>query len=353
MTTAGCRAPSTALRLLVLTVGVAAVLASAVIALGTGPVHVPAGQVLEVVARRMQLIGGAGVTPMDDEIVWQLRLPRIVAAMAVGAALAQCGCVLQSLTRNDLADPYLFGVSSGAAVGAVSALILGWTLPGIPSRYGVAGTAFVGALVALVLVLALATGRSGQLPPGRTILAGVAVGQLCSAATSFIVIVLGPRDGARAVLDWTLGSFAGVRGGDAVFLVALLVAAMIGLGLCAPALDAFAFGEVSARSLGVNVTTIRWILLTGTALMTAATVAVVGPIGFVGLVVPHVVRLVTGPGHRILLPASAICGALLMLWSDTAARTLGGGSEIPIGVVTAAVGTPVLIVLLRRQARRA
>nr|WP_246241939.1 iron chelate uptake ABC transporter family permease subunit [Flexivirga aerilata] len=321
--------------------------------MGTGPVHVPAGQVLEVVARRMQLIGGAGVTPMDDEIVWQLRLPRIVAAMAVGAALAQCGCVLQSLTRNDLADPYLFGVSSGAAVGAVSALILGWTLPGIPSRYGVAGTAFVGALVALVLVLALATGRSGQLPPGRTILAGVAVGQLCSAATSFIVIVLGPRDGARAVLDWTLGSFAGVRGGDAVFLVALLVAAMIGLGLCAPALDAFAFGEVSARSLGVNVTTIRWILLTGTALMTAATVAVVGPIGFVGLVVPHVVRLVTGPGHRILLPASAICGALLMLWSDTAARTLGGGSEIPIGVVTAAVGTPVLIVLLRRQARRA
>ncbi len=326
--------------------------ASIVIALGIGPVRVPPADVLTVVARRLHLVAGHGVSVLDDEIVWQLRLPRIVAAVVVGAGLAQCGCVLQSLTRNDLADPYLLGVSSGAAVGAVCALVLGWALPGVPGRYSVAVSAFVGAIAALAIVLALATGRSGELPAGRTILAGVAVGQLCGAFTSFVVMVFGPRDGARAVLAWTLGSFSGARSGDAILLTVVVGIAVVGLTWCAPLLDAFAFGDVSARSLGVDVRTVRWALLVATALLTAATVAVVGPIGFVGLVVPHVVRLLVGPAHRTLLPLAAVCGGILMLWSDTAARTLGAGQEIPVGVVTAIVGTPVLVVLLRRQARR-
>ncbi len=325
---------------------------SMVLALGIGPVRIPAGEVVAVLARRMHLVAGHGVTVLQDEIVWQLRLPRIVASVVVGAALAQCGCVLQSLTRNDLADPYLLGVSSGAAVGAVATLVLGWSVPGVPTRYVVAVSAFVGAVLALAIVLALATGRSGELPAGRTILAGVAVGQLCAAFTSFVVMVFGGQDGARAVLTWTLGSFSGVRSEDAILLVVVSGVALVGLTWCAPLLDAFAFGDVSARSLGVDVTRTRWVLLLGTALLTAATVSVVGPIGFVGLVVPHVVRLLVGPGHRVLLPLSAVAGGILMLWADTAARTLGAGQEIPVGVVTAIVGTPVLVVLLRRQARR-
>lgn len=333
--------------------GAGVAMVSIVVVLGIGSVPVPPAEVVSVVARRLWIVDGAGVTPLADQIVWQLRMPRIIAAAAVGAALAQCGAVLQTLTRNELADPYLLGISSGAAVGAVCVIILGWAVPGLPGRYGTALAAFVSAFVALALVLALATGRSGELPAGRTILAGVAIGQLCSAATSFIVMVFGERDGARAVLAWTLGSFSGVRATDAVLLVCLVGLALAVLTWYAPALDGFAFGDVSASSLGVNVTATRWALFGGCAFVTAATVAVVGPIGFVGLVVPHVVRLLVGSGHRRLLPTATLAGAILMLWSDTAARTLGRGGEIPVGVVTAVVGTPVLIVLLRRAARAA
>lgn len=347
------RQPGRVATLVLLGAGVVAVLVSMVMSLGIGSVRVPPMDVLAVVARRLWLADGEGVTPLADQIVWQLRMPRIVAAVAVGAALAQCGAVLQTLTRNELADPYLLGISSGAALGAVCVIILGWSVPGLPGRYGVALTAFGSAFVALVLVLALATGRSGELPAGRTILAGVAIGQLGSAATSFIVMVFGERDGARAVLAWTLGSFGGVRGTDALLLAGVVGLALAALTWYAPTLDAFAFGDVSARSLGVNVTATRWVLFGGCAFVTAATVAEVGPIGFVGLVVPHVVRLVLGPGHRTLLPGATLVGAALMLWSDTAARTLGNGSEVPVGIVTAAVGTPVLILLLRRAARAA
>lgn len=328
------------------------VLVSGLIVLGLGSVPIPPGEVAEVVARRMHLIEGHDVGIATDRIVWELRLPRVLAAAAVGAMLAQCGCVLQALTGNDLADPYLLGISSGAAVGAVSAIVLGWTVPGLPPQSAVAASAFVGALGALLLVLGLATERSGSLPPGRTILAGVAIGQLAGAFTSLVVLVFGARDGAREVLTWMLGSFAGVRSGNGLFVCVLALASLLALLGVARVLDAFAFGETSARSLGIHVERARWGLLVGCALVTAGTVAVVGPIGFVGLTVPHVVRLLVGPGHGALLPLSAVVGALLMLWSDTAARSLAPGQEIPVGVVTAALGAPVLVVLLRRRAMR-
>lgn len=155
------------------------------------------------------------------------------------------------------------------------------------------------------------------------------------------------------MLAWTLGSFAGVRTADAVLIGIIAIASAGALTACARVLDAFAFGDLAAGALGISVHRARWALLTGCAFVTAVAVATVGPIGFVGLVVPHLVRLVSGPSHHALLPLSALVGALLMLWSDTGARTLGQGSELPVGVITAAVGTPVLIALLRRQARRA
>ncbi|MDO5628979.1 MAG: iron chelate uptake ABC transporter family permease subunit [Mobilicoccus sp.] len=325
---------------------------SAITALGVGAATVPVADVIGVLARRLHLIAGENVTVLADRIVWQLRLPRVVAAAAVGAALALCGVVLQSLTRNELADPYLLGLSNGAAVGAVTVLVFGVGVGAATRGVAVGVGAFVGALAALALVLALATGRSGELPPSRTILAGVAVGQLAGAYTSLAIIVFGERDAARQVLTWTLGSFAGVRWPSALVLLALAVATTASVLWCARSLDAFAFGEVSARSLGVPVTTLRWTLLVGCALVTAGTVAVVGPIGFVGLTVPHIVRLLVGPGHAALLPLSALTGAVLMLAADTAARTVAGAQEIPVGVVTAAIGAPVLVWLLRRQARR-
>lgn len=322
-------------------------LLSMAVALGIGPVPVPVGDVLEVVARRVNL-GAHDVSPLDDQIVWQLRLPRVLGAAAVGAGLAICGVVLQSLTRNDLADPYLLGISSGAAVGAVTVIVLGVSFAGLVGSAAVTGAGFLGAIGSLTVVLVLATGRRGSLSPTRIVLAGVAVAQVCGAYTSLLVLMTGDSDAARRVLTWTLGSVAGLRWESGVFLAVVACAATVFFTSFADQLDAFAFGETSARSLGVDVNRVRWVLMVGTALVTACLVAYAGAIGFVGLVVPHIVRIITGPRHRLLLPMSALVGAALLVWADTIARTLVKGQEIPIGVVTAVVGAPFFAWLLRR-----
>ncbi|WP_418061470.1 iron chelate uptake ABC transporter family permease subunit [Pimelobacter simplex] len=324
--------------------------ATVVVAVGIGSVHVPAGDVVDVVLRRLG-VPVDGVTLIDDRIVWQLRMPRVVGAAATGAGLALAGAVLQSLTRNDLADPYLLGISGGATVGAVAVIVLGVGVGSLGGSAALGAAAFVTALVALLLVLALATGRSGDLPPARTVLAGVAVGQMCAAFTSFAVMMGGDHDAARRVLAWTMGSLAGVRWLGAGVLVVVALVALVGIVAHAADLDAFAFGDSSAASLGVSIRRTRWVLLVGTALLTACLVAYTGAIGFVGLVVPHVVRLVCGPLHRRLLPLSALAGAVLMIWADTLARSLIDGQEIPIGVVTAVLGAPLFAYLLRRESR--
>ncbi len=331
---------------LLLLLGVALVVTMA-IALGIGSVHIPVEAVVQVVARRMRL-GDFPVTAMQDQIVWELRYPRVLGAAATGAGLATVGAVLQSLTRNDLADPYLLGISSGASVGAVSVIVIGVGVGTLGGTFALAAGAFLGALAALVVVLLFATGRSGTLPPARVVLAGVAVGYLCSAYTSFIVMVSGEYDAARRVLAWTLGSFAGLRWDSAIFLIVVTLLGLVLNLAFSRDLDALAFGEASATSLGVSVSTVRWILMVGTALLTACLVAVVGAIGFVGLVVPHIVRLLAGPGHLRLLPMSLLMGAILMVWSDTAARSVVAGQEIPVGVITAAIGAPFFVWLLRR-----
>ncbi len=332
-----------------LTVGI---VAASAVALRVGSADLSLRDVIDVLARRLALIPGEHVSVLADRIVWDLRLPRVMGALSVGAALAICGVVLQSLTRNELADPYLLGISSGASVGAVLVLVFGISLPFVPQHLTLTVAAFAGAVLSMVLVLGLATGRSGALPPGRTILAGVALGQLCGAFTSLAIMVFGSRDVSRQVMTWTLGSLAGLRWPSAVIMLGALAAALLVLLFAARALDAFAFGETSARSLGINVSRTRWALLVLTALITATTVAFVGPIGFVGLTVPHLVRIATGPLHRTLLPLSALAGAVLLLVADTLARSLRAGTEIPIGVITAAIGAPVLVYLLRAQARR-
>lgn len=319
-------------------------------ALAIGSVNVPIGTVLEVVARRTGLVD-TDVSLLQDRIVWQLRLPRVVGAASVGAGLAVVGAVLQSLTRNDLADPYLLGISSGAAVGAVCVLVLGVGAGTVASNVSLTLGAFLGALGALVLVLALAAGRSGVLPPSRTVLAGVVVGQLCAAFTSFVVLSSGDGQAPRRVMSWTLGSVAGVRWGTALLLLAVSVAALVLVLAFARQLDAFAFGEAAARSLGVPIERTRWILMVGTALVTACLVAYSGAIGFVGLVVPHVVRLLVGSAHALVLPLSALAGAILLVASDLVARSALENQEVPVGIVTAVVGAPFLAWLLRREAR--
>ncbi|AEX47444.1 iron ABC transporter permease [Corynebacterium diphtheriae bv. mitis] len=324
--------------------------ALALVALHVGAASIPVEQSLSVIGRRLGLIDGSSVTVFEDQVVWQLRLPRVLGALAVGCCLAICGVVLQALTSNELADPYLLGISSGASVGAVTVIVFGVSLPAVALYAAIPTATFVGAIAATVIVLVLARGKSGYLPPGRTILAGVAVAQLCGAYTSLAILMFGERGTANTVLSWTLGSLAGIRWPHVALLAAVTVVALVVMLGASRVLDAFSFGEDAAATLGINVNRARWMLLIATSLITACTVAIAGPIGFVGLTVPHVVRLIVGPRHATLLPLSALTGAFLMVGADTLARTLRENTEIPIGVVTAVVGAPLLIYLLRRQA---
>ncbi|MGY5884320.1 FecCD family ABC transporter permease [Modestobacter lacusdianchii] len=325
---------------------IALLVLSAVVAVTIGSADLPLGTVVRAVFARDD------VPLLTEHIVWQLRLPRIAGAALVGAGLALSGAVVQTLTRNALADPYLLGISGGASVGAVLVIVLGVGVTSLGGQLAVSLAAFAGAVLALVLVLALATGRSGALPPGRTVLAGVAVGQLAYAVTSFVVLSSGDSDAARRVLRWTVGSLAGTRW-DAVAVAAAVVGVLGAVVLAGSrALDAFAFGDRAASSLGVPVEVTRWVLYGTVALLTGAMVALAGSIGFVGLVVPHAVRLVLGPLHRRLLPVAALVGAVFLLWADTLARTLLGDTEVPIGVLTAFVGVPLFLVLLRRERSR-
>lgn len=326
-------------------IGVVTLAGSAAVAITLGPAGLSVGEVASIVVGHL---GGtaADVTPIRDGIVWDLRLPRTLLAALCGAGLGLCGAIMQSLLRNPLADPFVLGISSGASTGAVLIVILGVGSGVI----GLSSGAFIGAVISFALVLLLAHAAGGT--PDRVILAGVAATQLFSALTSFIVITSADPEQTRGVMFWLLGSLGGADWLD-VALCAAVVA--VGLVVClthSRALDAFAFGEDAASSLGVNVWRVRVTLFLATALMTAVIVSVAGAIGFVGLVLPHAARALVGPSHRRLLPASALIGSIFLVWVDAVARTAIAPQELPAGVVTALVGVPAFAVILwRRKAR--
>lgn len=332
--------------------GLAALLVvSIVVAVTIGPAALSPADVLASVGAHVGF-GESTLSPLRDGIVWQLRMPRVLTAAAVGAGLALCGAVMQALTRNPLADPYLLGLSSGASVGAVVVLVLGWSLM-LPLA------AFAGAIVALLatLGLALGAGRAGRaggsagarLSPTATVLAGVAVTSVFGAITSLVIFWSATNDSYREILNWLLGSLAGTDWTSVAISGVALVVVGVPLVASARTLDAFAVGETGAAALGVNVARSRVLLLGGTAMLTGALVAVSGSIGFVGLVLPHAVRLVVGPGHRALLPLSMLAGAIFLVWADTAARTMFDPRELPVGILTALIGGPVFAWLLLRR----
>jgi iron complex transport system permease protein len=323
----------------------AALLLSIAVATTIGPAPLSVPDVVGSVLAHL----GVGHNPLDllhDGIVWQLRLPRVLTAAAVGAGLALVGGVMQALTRNQLADPYLLGLSSGASLGAVSVLLLGLTLWGVPLLLPVA--AFGGAVLALLATLGLASSL-GRITPTRTVLAGVAVSSLAAAITSFVIFWAATGDSYREVLNWLLGSLAGARWPQVAIAVGAMVVIGVPLTFSGRVLDAFAFGDTTAASLGFSVSRVRWGLLGASALLTGALVSVSGSIGFVGLVLPHAVRLVVGPSNRPLLPLSALVGGIFLIWADTLARTVFDPRELPVGIVTALIGAPVFAVLLARR----
>jgi len=310
-------------------------------AVATGPADIGLPNVLASIGGHLGLPGLADVPPLTDSIVWQLRLPRVLTAAAVGAGLALSGAVMQSVTRNPLADPYLLGLSSGASFGAVCVVILG-------VAFALPAAAFLGALTALVATLSIAR-VGGTITPGRAVLSGLAIAQLGAAGTSFVIFWSAKGDSYREILNWLLGSLAGSSWTSVAISAGALVAVGTGIVLAATRLDAFAFGDTAAASLGINVNATRWVLLGAVALLTGAMVAVSGAIGFVGLILPHLVRGLSGPGHRRMLPLTVVFGVLFLVVADTLARTVFEPRELPVGIITAIIGVPVFIALIKSR----
>ncbi|MGW7366099.1 FecCD family ABC transporter permease [Streptomyces sp. NPDC054841] len=284
--------------------------------------------------------------PLMDSLIWDLRLPRVLMAALVGASLAVCGAVLQAVTRNALADPYLLGVSSGASTGAVTVVVL--PLSGLGAgALGVTGGALAGALLSFGLLLLLL--RRTGLDSVRIVLTGVVVGQLFTALTSLVLMASADADTTRAVTHWLLGSMAPARWNAVVVCAIVTPLGLVAAWLCSDALDGLAFGTDTAASLGIGVRHTRMLLLVVTAVLTAVAVATVGAIGFVGLIVPHGVRFLAGPLHRVLLPCAALAGAVFLVWTDALARIAFAPREVPVGVITALLGVPLFLLVLRRR----
>lgn len=320
-----------------------AVLLSVMVSLTLGPAGMSVGDVLGVIVYRLGLSG----QPPDqvfDAIVWHLRFPRAITAAAVGAGLALCGTVLQAVIRNPLADPYLLGLSAGASLGAVSVLSAGLMVL-LPLA------AFAGSAAALLATLGLALSL-GALSPTRTILAGVAVAAMAGALTSFVIFSTATGDVYRDVLTWLMGSLGGARWPEVLLAVGALLVIGTPMLFCGHVLDAFSLGDTAAAALGIRIQASRIVLLLAAALLTGSMVAVSGSIGFVGLVVPHALRLLLGSRHRLLLPLAALSGAGVLVWSDAIARTAFAPQEVPVGVVTALVGGPAFALLLWINRRR-
>lgn len=330
--------------------GMTLLLISVIISLSLGSAKLPLGEVWGVLAHKLPVVGNK-IEPSwaesTEQIILKVRMPRVLLAILVGACLSLAGAGFQGVLRNPLADPYTLGVASGSAVGAAFIILMGlhtylfgkWTIP---------LAAFVTGLLSLLVVIRLANVQ-GKYKLETMILSGVVVSAFLGSLVSFMVS-LSDRV-VNEIVFWLMGSLS-LRGWSFTYvLIPYLAVGLVVLLFYGRTLNLFALGERQAAHLGVNVQRTRLVILVVSTLITAAAVSIVGTVGFVGLVVPHLVRLMVGPDYRLLLPLTAIFGSMYVLWADTLARTLLSPTEIPLGVVTAFLGAPFFAYLLRRNKR--
>lgn len=321
-------------------------LVSIVVAIGLGAAVITPGDT----ARYLWAAVSGGRVAADDvttyQIIWEIRTPRVLLAALVGAGLSAIGVAIQAMVRNALADPFVLGVSSGASAGAVAVTVTG----GLAALgvYAVSAGAFVGALVASVLVYAASSGR-GSLSPLRLVLTGVAVSLGLQAVMSLLIYFAPDSEATSMVLYWTMGSFGAANWGALPVVSAVVLLGLALLYRYGRALDVLALGDETAASLGVGPDRHRKALLVLVSLVTGVMVAVSGAIAFVGLVMPHVVRMVVGATHARVLAVAPLAGAIFMVWVDLVSRTLVAPRELPLGVITALVGVPVFVLLMRRR----
>ncbi|MFD9262347.1 FecCD family ABC transporter permease [Streptomyces sp. NPDC059538] len=325
---------------------VAALLFLALLSAGVGAYDIPLGDVLASVQHHLGL-GGAPLDRVGESVLWNVRLPRVVLALLVGASLGCAGALMQGVFGNPLAEPGVIGISAGAAVGAVAAISLGLSFFG---NWTITVCAFVAGLITVGSVYFLSR-NGGKTEVVTLILTGIAVNAFAGALIGLFVFFADSGQ-VNQITFWQLGSLAQATWPKVLAVLPCALAGLLVAPLYSRRLDLLSLGERPARHLGIDVERLRLALILVVALLTAAAVAVAGVITFVGLLVPHLLRMANGPGHRFLVPGSALAGALVLVAGDLAARTLAQPAELPLGVLTALLGSPFFFWLLRRTRRK-
>lgn len=326
----------------------AVLLVSILLAVQTGSTQISWGDILNVVKFRLFGAGdpevyGKGAVP---DIVWYIRLPRLMLAVAVGSALAVCGVIMQAIVKNPLADPYVLGISSGASLGATVAILLGVGSFLGSNFVGILGFAGAFGVSLLVILLSNVGGRSNSV---RLLLAGMALSSVCSAASSFVVYFASDREGMMSVTYWLMGSLAGAEWGQIAFLLPFVLLCTLFFWSQSRTLNLMLLGDEVSVTLGADLHRWRLLYLLLASALIGFVVYAAGMIGFVGLIIPHAARMVFGSDHRRLIPASALLGALLLVWADVLCRTIIPRSELPIGILTSLLGAPCFVYLMARK----
>lgn len=329
----------------------AAAIVSMVTAAGLGPVSVSPGETVRILLGRIPLIGGMipeTWEPLEQNIILGLRLPRVCLGMVVGASLAVCGVTMQALVRNELSDPFILGVSNGAAAFATLGMLFGaFSFLG---TYSLSISAFIGSAVTIIFVYTISRVR-GRINITQLLLSGVAISMIMDGVTNVITLSAPNALGLHNAEFWMAGSLAGARWAYLTLPLAVLVLCMLVLMLNYRGLNLLLLGDESAGALGVNVRRLQKLLVIVASLMAGVTIAVSGSIGFVGLMVPHFTRMIVGGDHKKVLPVSALLGGILVVWVDVAARTVIAPEELPVGILTAIIGGPIFIWMLKRSNR--
>ncbi|MCY0091771.1 MULTISPECIES: FecCD family ABC transporter permease [Bacillus amyloliquefaciens group] len=330
---------------------IASILISAVFSVSIGQVHIPFKQSMEVLIHTLTN-GKWGSLSVDSEsylnIIVQVRMPRVIFALLIGMGLAVCGAVMQAVVQNPLADPYILGISSGASLGATFAILVGLGSGTFFSQFGVAFGAFVGAVLTSVAVLVLSS-IGGKATSVKLVLSGVVIGALCSSFSSLIIFFANNEEGIKTVTFWTMGSLASSSWNKTPILATVV---LLGCGLFLlqhRVLNTMLLGDEAAITLGINLSAYRKIYLIATALITGTMVAYAGMIGFVGLIIPHITRGIFGTDHKRLLLGTLLLGGLFLIWADILSRILIENVELPLGIITSVIGSPLFIYMIVKK----
>lgn len=322
------------------------------VSVSQGQVDIPLGQTYRILLYKLTglVIGDPSgvVSGSYTDIIWSIRFPRVLLALIVGAGLSLCGMVMQATVQNPLADPYILGISSGASLGATFAILVGFGMSGLLAQYSLAFGAFVGAFGASLLVLALAS-FGGKMTSVKLVLSGMVMNALCMAFSNFIVYFANNAEGIRTVTFWTMGSLATATWNKLPLIAIIVVLAILFFLMQTRILNTMLVGDEAAVTLGINLSSFRKFYLLVTALITGVIVASCGMIGFVGLIIPHIVRGMVGSDHRRLLPITVLIGAIFLVWTDVLARTVVPSVELPIGIITAMIGAPLFMYMLIKK----